>query len=222
ASGVEPTGTVVRPDLRRGNRRPQRTARPCRRRRARAAELAGIAVVQALWLLRLLFVEAGVLPRASLVPVFAVLVVLEVAVPPWAERTRPTSWHAHHIAERYGLFTIILLGESVFAASTGVTAAFEAGGLGISFVTIAVGGLVLLFALRWLYFLETSSSRAVAGWPTTGTGPISGGTATTASSRPWRRSAPGSRSPSSRPGTTSRCRRSRSPMPSPSPWGHAG
>jgi low temperature requirement protein LtrA len=117
---------------------------------------AGISVVQALWLLRLFLAEAGALPGASLVPVFAVLVVLELAVPPWAERTRSTSWHAHHIAERYGLFTIILLGESVLAASTGVTAAFEAGGLGGSFVTIAVGGLVLLFGLWWLYFLEPS------------------------------------------------------------------
>ena len=119
---------------------------------------AGITVVQALWLLRLVLAEAGVLPEASLLPVFVVLVVLELAVPPWAERTRATSWHAHHIAERYGLFTIILLGESVFAASTGVTATFEAGGLGISFVTIAVGG--------WSSFSRsggsTSSSRSVA------------------------------------------------------------
>ena len=117
---------------------------------------AGITVVQALWLLRLVLAEAGVLPEASLLPVFVVLVVLELAVPPWAERTRRTSWHAHHIAERYGLFTIILLGESVFAASTGVQAAFAAGGLGTSFVTISLGGLVLLFALWWLYFLEPS------------------------------------------------------------------
>jgi low temperature requirement protein LtrA len=117
---------------------------------------AGISVVQALWLLRLAFAESGVLPEASLVPVFAGLVVLELAVPPWAERTRSTSWHAHHIAERYGLFTIILLGESVLAASTGVQSAFEAGGLGGAFVAIAVGGLVLLFALWWLYFLEPS------------------------------------------------------------------
>ncbi len=116
----------------------------------------GITVVQALWLLRLALAEAGVLPEASVVPVFAFLVVLELAVPPWAERTRSTSWHAHHIAERYGLFTIILLGESVLAASTGVQAAFEAGGLGTAFVSIAVAGLVLLFALWWLYFLEPS------------------------------------------------------------------
>ena len=119
---------------------------------------AGITGVQALWLLRLGLAEQEVLPPGSVVPVFAALVVLELAVPPWAERTRPTSWHPHHIAERYGLFTIILLGESVLAASTGVQAAFEAGGLGASFLTIAIGGLVLLFALWWLYFLEPSGS----------------------------------------------------------------
>lgn len=118
----------------------------------------GISVVQALWLLRLGLAGSAVLPTASLVPVFAGLAVLELAVPPWAERKRPTSWHPHHIAERYGLFTIILLGESVLAASTGVQSAFEAGGLGSAFVSIAVGGLVLLFALWWLYFLEPSAS----------------------------------------------------------------
>ena len=116
----------------------------------------GITVVQAGWLLRLALAEAGVLPSAALVPVFAGLVVLELAVPPWAERTRSTNWHPHHIAERYGLFTIILLGESVLAASTGVQAGFAEGGLGGAFVTIALGGLVLLFALWWLYFLEPS------------------------------------------------------------------
>ena len=115
---------------------------------------AGIAVVQAGWLLRLAIAEAGMLTEAWLVPTFVLLVALELTVPRWAERKRPTSWHPHHIAERYGLFTIILLGESVLAASTGVQAGFEAGGLGSAFVTIAVGGLVLLFALWWLYFLE--------------------------------------------------------------------
>ena len=119
---------------------------------------AGISVVQALWLLRLLLAETGVLPPVSVVPVFACLVVLELSVPPWAERTRSTSWHPHHIAERYGLFTIILLGESVLAASTGVQAAFDIGALGPEFVTIALGGLVLLFALWWLYFLEPSGA----------------------------------------------------------------
>lgn len=31
------------------------------------------------------------------------------SVPPIAERAGTTTWHPHHIGERYGLFTIILL-----------------------------------------------------------------------------------------------------------------
>jgi low temperature requirement protein LtrA len=114
----------------------------------------GIAGLQVLWVLRLLLAEAGVLPDGSLFPAFLLLVVLELAVPRWAERPRPTSWHPHHIAERYGLFTIILLGESVLAASNGLTAAVDAGGVSASLLTVALSALVLLFALWWLYFLE--------------------------------------------------------------------
>ncbi|MFI7418658.1 low temperature requirement protein A [Nonomuraea sp. NPDC049684] len=110
---------------------------------------AGISLAEAGWLLRLALVEAGVLPESLGLPFFACLVVLELAVPWWAERVRATTWHPRHIAERYGLFTIILLGESVLAASRGVEGALEAGPL----VVIAGSGLVLLFALWWLYFL---------------------------------------------------------------------
>ncbi len=74
-------------------------------------------------------------------------------MPRWAERVNPTTWHPHHIAERYGLFTIILLGESVLAASRGVQGALEAGRGGGALVVVAGSGLVLLFALWWLYFL---------------------------------------------------------------------
>jgi low temperature requirement protein LtrA len=115
----------------------------------------GISILQIGWIARLVLAETGVLPEASLLPVFIGLVACELAVPRWAEKARPTSWHPHHIAERYGLFTIILLGESVLAASTGVQAASAAGaGVNRSFVTIALGGLIILFALWWLYFLE--------------------------------------------------------------------
>jgi low temperature requirement protein LtrA len=115
----------------------------------------GISILQVGWITRLVLAETGVLPEAALLPVFIGLVACELAVPRWAERTRPTSWHPLHIAERYGLFTIILLGESVLAASTGVQAASAAGaGVSGSFVTIATAGLILLFALWWLYFLE--------------------------------------------------------------------
>ena len=41
---------------------------------------------------------------------FALLVVAELSVPFLAERGTPTPWHPEHIAERYGLFTLIVLG----------------------------------------------------------------------------------------------------------------
>ncbi|MEU8383394.1 low temperature requirement protein A [Streptosporangium sp. NPDC048865] len=124
---------------------------PSRRTALRYA--AGITVAQVGWVLRLLLAQAGALPPSALPPVFAGLAVLELAVPRWAERAGATGWHPHHIAERYGLFTIILLGESVLAATTGVGRAIEAAGAGVSLVVVAVSALVLLFALWWLYFL---------------------------------------------------------------------
>ena len=123
---------------------------------------AGVTGLTVLWLVRLVLAEAGALPAASLVPIFVGLAILELAVPRWAERNRRTSWHPHHIAERYGLFTIILLGESVLAASTGAEGAVAAGGLSASFATIALAALVLLFSLWWLYFLEPTGEGLAA------------------------------------------------------------
>ena len=60
-------------------------------------------------------------------PRFLVLRLLELAVPVWAERAGPTTWHPHHIAERYGLLTLIVLGESILAATMAVQAALASG-----------------------------------------------------------------------------------------------
>jgi low temperature requirement protein LtrA len=114
----------------------------------------GIALVQVGWTLRLILAETHVLPVGSLLPIFGGLVIAELAVPPFAERNVSTSWHPHHISERYGLFTIILLGESVLAASQGVDRAVGDKGVSASLITLAVAALVLLFALWWLYFYE--------------------------------------------------------------------
>ena len=46
-----------------------------------------------------------------------VLVVAELAVPVVAERRGQTGLAPEHIAERYGLFTLIVLGESVLSAT---------------------------------------------------------------------------------------------------------
>ncbi|TMR10867.1 low temperature requirement protein A [Nonomuraea turkmeniaca] len=122
-------------------------------RRTALRNAGGFSVLQVGWLLRHLLAGTGTLPSSLELLSFACLVVLELAVPRWADRARPTNWHPHHIAERYGLFTIILLGEGVLAASRGVEGALEAGGLSSPFVVVAVSGLVLLFAHWWLYFL---------------------------------------------------------------------
>ena len=87
-------------------------------------------------------------------PIFVSLAALELSVPLWAERRRRTSWHPHHIAERYGLFAIILLGEVIFSASSEVEDAITGAGVSAALVTIAIAGLVVTFALWWLYFLE--------------------------------------------------------------------
>ncbi|MFB4299850.1 low temperature requirement protein A [Actinomadura sp. NTSP31] len=113
----------------------------------------GISVAQAGWILWLVAAEAGALPSPAQVPCFIALALLELAVPRWAERAGPTTWHPHHIAERYGLFTIILFGESVLAASNAVAGALDEAEVSGRLVAIAGSGLVLLFALWWLYFL---------------------------------------------------------------------
>jgi low temperature requirement protein LtrA len=109
---------------------------------------AGITIVQVLWLARL------ALPEAWATPSFLLLVVAEVLVPIIAERAPggPTTWHPHHIAERYGLFTIIMLGEAVSAATIAVRTGLDTGEHVADLVSVAVAGLVIVFALWWLYF----------------------------------------------------------------------
>jgi len=106
-----------------------------------------LAVVQGLWVARL-----ALPPDIGLVA-FVPLAVLDLLVPVWAERKEQTTpWHPGHIAERYGLFTIIVLGESVLAATVAVRDAVGERGLSIGLVTLAAGAIVLLFAMWWAYF----------------------------------------------------------------------
>jgi low temperature requirement protein LtrA len=117
---------------------------------------AGVSVVQLGWLARL------ALPEEVGVASFVVLALLDLTVPVWAERTGSTFWHPHHISERYGLFTIILLGESVLAATVGVREALAESGVSGGLLLVSAAALVTLFALWWLYFLE-SAGEGLAG-----------------------------------------------------------
>jgi low temperature requirement protein LtrA len=112
-----------------------------------------IAAVQVLWIVRL-----G-LPAPISIATLVVGVVLELLIPIWAERRNMTPWHPHHIAERYGLFTIIVLGESVLASTAAILAARSETGTSLDLIVIALAGLVLIFACWWLYFLESDAPR---------------------------------------------------------------
>jgi low temperature requirement protein LtrA len=94
-----------------------------------------------------------VLPEPARPWVFLVMVVVELSVPMVAERDFMTSWHPHHIAERYGLFTIIVLGETIAAATVAVKSAVDEHDALGELVPIAVGGLLIVFAAWWIYFV---------------------------------------------------------------------
>ncbi|MGW7683198.1 low temperature requirement protein A [Kribbella sp. NPDC054772] len=118
----------------------------------------GIGILQVGWFGRLYLATTGASDRVLLVT-FVVLAALELCVPLWAERPHSTNWHPHHIAERYGLFTIILLGEAVLASSNAVRRAVVATAVSAELIAVAACGLVILFALWWLYFLRPAGPR---------------------------------------------------------------
>lgn len=92
------------------------------------------------------------LPHEHWVYGWLVLAPLELAVPYWAERRKMTPWHPHHVAERYGLLTIIVIGESVLAGTIAVQTALEEGHLGGPLLRMVLGAPVLFFSMWWLYF----------------------------------------------------------------------
>jgi low temperature requirement protein LtrA len=107
---------------------------------------AGITACQIGWIARL------ALSGAWGIAGFAVLMAAELIVPVWAERAAPTSWHPGHIAERYGLFTIIVLGESILAGTVAVQTVVDDVGLDAELVGIIAGGLLIVFSMWWIYF----------------------------------------------------------------------
>jgi low temperature requirement protein LtrA len=92
------------------------------------------------------------------VPVTFVVVVLLIGVetlgPVLAEtRKGGTPWHAHHIAERYALLTIIALGEGVVGTVASLSAVVGAQGWSFDAVFVAVAGIGLTFGMWWTYFV---------------------------------------------------------------------
>ncbi|MFD4905814.1 low temperature requirement protein A [Kitasatospora purpeofusca] len=107
---------------------------------------AGITLCQIGWAVVL------VLPHDVRSVVIPIGILAELSVPVVAELRMQTTWHPHHIAERYGLFTLIVLGETVAAATVAVQSAVdEHEGLG-RLLPVAAGGLLICFSAWWIYF----------------------------------------------------------------------
>ncbi|MGH2380677.1 MAG: low temperature requirement protein A [Candidatus Limnocylindria bacterium] len=84
--------------------------------------------------------------------VWLVFAPAELFVPVWAERAARTTYHPEHIAERYGLFMIIVLGESVLAVSLAIQSVLGGDGLTLGLVGVIAGSLLIVYAMWWIYF----------------------------------------------------------------------
>lgn len=115
-------------------------------RRTALTYAVGIGVVQVAWLLAL------PVPRDLWVVVMVVLVLAELSVPVIAERDMRTPWHPHHITERYGSFTLIVLGESLLASANAIIAAFGHAEDLRPLIALALLALIVTAALWWIYF----------------------------------------------------------------------
>ncbi len=124
--------------------RASRSAGPNRKTTQRYA--VGIAIVQVFWIVRLF------LPDHLQPYLHVVMIAAELSVPLIAERTGTTPWHPHHITERYGLFTLIVLGESLLASANAIIEALHDHEALAPLISISVMTLVVTAALWWIYF----------------------------------------------------------------------
>lgn len=114
----------------------------------------GVTVVQVLWVARIYLLDS-----TWQFWTFFALVVLELLVPVWGESAGRTRWHPHHIAERYGLFTLLLLGESLLASANAIFDALGEGEHVPELVTLAISGIVVTAGIWWVYFAREQQDR---------------------------------------------------------------
>ena len=121
------------------------------RRAAALTYIWTISVAQVFWV-TLAIVDLPIRATIALVAVFAGV---EMAGPFVAERRKGgTPWHAHHIAERYGLLVIITLGEGIIGTVASINALVHGdAGWTVEAGVVAFAGVGLIFATWWTYFV---------------------------------------------------------------------
>ena len=130
------------------------------RRRTALTYVVFVSITQLGWIV-LIFVN---LPLAPTLAFTAALIVLELVGPYVAEHGREggTPWHAHHIAERYGLLVIITLGEIILGTILAISAVIDEQDWSVETVAVAFGGTALAFGLWWVYFTMPSGKVLAA------------------------------------------------------------
>ena len=114
-----------------------------------------LVISQALWV-GFLFIEVSIGQMFALI---LVPLLIELAGPVIAEfRQAGVPWHAHHIAERYGLLVIIALGEGLIGTMASLSAMVGPHGPGWSLEVVVLGlaGTAMTFGMWWFYFVVPS------------------------------------------------------------------
>ena len=127
------------------------------RRRTCIRYATGVALVQLGWVMLFLAIIRFEINGTTHWMAILVLWFFELLVPFWAERAGETPWHAHHIAERYGLMVIIVLGECVLGTTNALASMWQTHGWSFDLALIGFGGTLLIFSLWWQYFLLPSA-----------------------------------------------------------------
>jgi low temperature requirement protein LtrA len=103
----------------------------------------------------LLWLASLAVPQPGRYGIWALAVLVDLVMPVFAVRAYPGQpFDSRHIPERYGLFTIIVLGEGVVAVAIGLG---QRGALDATGVTTAALGFAIAALIWWSYF-ETVSS----------------------------------------------------------------
>lgn len=122
-------------------------------RRTAVIYIAALVLAQLVWVLMIVLQQSLMWAIVTAAIAYAI----ELTGPVLGERARQTPWNAHHIAERYGLLTIIAIGETVVGTVISLQALFEVQGLTLDLLVIAVAGIGLAFAMWWIYFTLPSA-----------------------------------------------------------------
>lgn len=110
----------------------------------------GIILCQLIWILGFVFV-----PAEYIVLFFFGMVAVEFSIPAAISAFGTLPWHVGHIVERYGLLTIIVLGESLLSLAWAIQKISKFPDNSAQLAIHILGGMISMFAAWWLYFGET-------------------------------------------------------------------